>query len=385
MSFMRGQALSICTVLLKYNSPANFSHFAAFAQKAQVDGHHISYILSEGYKWVVDDFKDSIEVDYLGRSADVKTMMIDFLKFHTTDRVRIRNILQERSPDILFLGDLHPAHSEVVNAARKTGCRNIWWWVHEPYRENKKKYGWWRQHYYAFAESFQPRLLKKVDLVVLSSQKALSSFTTRYPWFEGKVVQVPLIFPDYYEASLDVDPQYVTFVGNAYPAKGVDIFFKLVEYAANKRPDIEFQIVTATHIRHYLTSLSASAQKRLKVINRERISDAELGRAVRQSLVILTPYRQSTQSGVVPVAFMHGTPVISTNVGGMPELVQPRKTGILLSLNAPLNDWLKSIDAIKASRQSLGRTCRRYYEKHYSPDNWLKIFPKLFHNVKRSD
>lgn len=379
---MRKKKLSISALLLKYNSPANFSHLVTFGQKAEMEGHDVSYILSEGYRWVVDEFEENIDVVFLGKSADARTMISDTLKFCTIDRGRIRNILEKKSPDLLFFGDLHPAYPALARVARQTGCRQIWWWLHEPCRKGRKQAGWWRHYYYAFSEYFQLQLLNKVDLAMLSSQKALDIFAEHYPWFYGKVVQAPLVFPDYFESSLSIAPKYATFVGNAYPAKGVDIFFKLVEYASNNRPDIEFQIVTASRIQHYLTGLSAHAQKRLKIINRDRISDRELGKALRQSLVVLTPYRSSTQSGVVPAAFMHGIPVISTKVGAMAESVRPGETGILLPVNAPHNDWLKSFDEVKANRETLSKNCRQWYENHYSPANWLKVFPDLFNGLE---
>ncbi len=50
---------------------------------------------------------------------------------------------------------------------------------------------------------------------------------------------------------------------------------------------------------------------------------------VRADVVVL-PYRSATGSGVVPIAYHYGKPVIATKVGGLPEVVVNGKTGVLL-------------------------------------------------------
>lgn len=49
----------------------------------------------------------------------------------------------------------------------------------------------------------------------------------------------------------------------------------------------------------------------------------------RASVVVL-PYIEATQSGIVPVAYAHSKPVVATNVGGLPSQVEDGHTGFLV-------------------------------------------------------
>ncbi len=51
--------------------------------------------------------------------------------------------------------------------------------------------------------------------------------------------------------------------------------------------------------------------------------------------VVVLPYRSATQSGIVPVCYHYEKPVIATTVGGLPEVVTPGQTGMLVPPEDP--------------------------------------------------
>ena len=52
--------------------------------------------------------------------------------------------------------------------------------------------------------------------------------------------------------------------------------------------------------------------------------------------VVVLPYLSATQSAVVQLAYAHGIPVIVSRVGGLPDVVRPGETGLLVPPNDPV-------------------------------------------------
>lgn len=51
--------------------------------------------------------------------------------------------------------------------------------------------------------------------------------------------------------------------------------------------------------------------------------------------MVVLPYESATQSGIVQIAYGFEKPVIVTNVGGLPEVVEHKKTGFIVEPNNP--------------------------------------------------
>ncbi|MBW9223588.1 glycosyltransferase family 4 protein [Methanothermococcus sp. SCGC AD-155-E23] len=80
--------------------------------------------------------------------------------------------------------------------------------------------------------------------------------------------------------------------------------------------------------------------KRLKIENNVKvidryIPDEEVGVYFSAADVVVLPYISATQSGVVQIAYALNKPVITTNVGGLPDVVENNKTGFILEAKNP--------------------------------------------------
>jgi glycosyltransferase involved in cell wall biosynthesis len=90
--------------------------------------------------------------------------------------------------------------------------------------------------------------------------------------------------------------------------------------------------------------------ERVRVLDRY-VPDEEVGDLVAAADCVVLPYRSATQSGVVLVAYAGGCPVISTAVGGLPEVVDDGVTGYLV----PPEDPAALADAIVKFYERGGR------------------------------
>jgi len=80
----------------------------------------------------------------------------------------------------------------------------------------------------------------------------------------------------------------------------------------------------------YVDSITAhDLNDRVAVVD-QYIPNEKVAMYFRAANVVALPYVSATQSGIVQIAFGFGTPVITTNVGGLPEAVDDGETGFIV-------------------------------------------------------
>jgi len=91
--------------------------------------------------------------------------------------------------------------------------------------------------------------------------------------------------------------------------------------------------------------------------------------------IVVLPYNQISQSGVLFSAIAHGKPVLVTSVGGMPEVVQQLKAGWIVPPEDPCALASALIDALKnvTLLREIGLRAKVSLEKVY---DWTKISEK---------
>jgi glycosyltransferase involved in cell wall biosynthesis len=137
-------------------------------------------------------------------------------------------------------------------------------------------------------------------------------------------------------ADLPTDRPLLLFCGFVRPYKGLDILLEaLVQVVAQQPVHLlvagEFWDDEATY-RQQISRLNLDEHV---TIDNRYIPDEELSAYLQATDVVVLPYRTATQSAVVQLAFGHGRPVITTNVGGLAEVVDDGRTGLVVPPDDP--------------------------------------------------
>jgi glycosyltransferase involved in cell wall biosynthesis len=147
----------------------------------------------------------------------------------------------------------------------------------------------------------------------------------------------------------------------------------MVRYSNDNNLGLKFLLIS----RSKIGDAKYFREKNLRVFFKERISDEDFGELIRRSFSVLTPYRRETQSSVILVSYMYGTPVVSSDVGGLPEFVFHKKTGYLLDLDAKVEDWIEGINYVRKNFPTLSKNCRKFFVRNFSGKNWHKYLGDL--------
>jgi len=131
------------------------------------------------------------------------------------------------------------------------------------------------------------------------------------------------------------DEHVALFFGYIRKYKGLHI---LLDAAKEVLKKIGFKLIVAGEFyeneegyRKQIQELSL--QENVKVVN-DYIPNNEVTKYFSAADVVVLPYIDATQSGIVQIAYNFNKPVITTNVGGLAEVVDDGKTGLVVSPNS---------------------------------------------------
>jgi glycosyltransferase involved in cell wall biosynthesis len=85
----------------------------------------------------------------------------------------------------------------------------------------------------------------------------------------------------------------------------------------------------------YLALIADLGLEANTIVVDQYISNEEVSLYFCSADVVILPYVDATQSGIVQIAYGLGVPVITTRVGGLPEAVEDGKTGLLVEKESP--------------------------------------------------
>jgi glycosyltransferase involved in cell wall biosynthesis len=107
------------------------------------------------------------------------------------------------------------------------------------------------------------------------------------------------------------------------------------------------------------------------------IPDAEIATYFAAADVVLAPYRIEAQSGVALTAFHFARPVIATSVGGLPEIIEEGRNGMLVPPEDPAA-LARAVDAFftRNDREAMERHAAEA-ARRYSWEEYARLFRQL--------
>lgn len=184
--------------------------------------------------------------------------------------------------------------------------------------------------------------LRNVDKVLLPSNYAIERYYKNDIKYNGVYYYFPLIFDDEFSSTIDQllinQKRFFSFIGTAVSHHGfqdyLDFIKNIYKQGLDKKYSLYFEIATRTDLTELIsndeTIKKMIRDNSLTITHGRPLSNEEINLAYKRSFCVWLGYDYVTQSGVLPKAYMFGTPVLATKIGSFPEFLVDGKEGYFI-------------------------------------------------------
>lgn len=120
------------------------------------------------------------------------------------------------------------------------------------------------------------------------------------------------------------------FFGRISEYKGIGVLLEAFKLIKKEISDASLIVVGSGDISKYEELIRETDG--IRIVNKW-IADEDVEKYFTQADILVVPYIDASQSGVILTGYGFSMPVIATNIGGLPEQVINNKTGILVEPN----------------------------------------------------
>ncbi len=177
------------------------------------------------------------------------------------------------------------------------------------------------------------------------------------------------IYLRFRQNNVEQEDHSVLFFGRIYEYKGLRYLIEAEPLITDKVPEAKIVIAgMGEDLRKYLRMM---VHREKFIIHNCVISSEKVAELFQRASVVVVPYIEASQSGIVPLAYAFKKPVVVTNVGSIPEVVEDGKTGYIVPPRDPEKLAEAIIDLLmdREKRKEMGGNGYRKTEEELSWDN----------------
>lgn len=313
--------------------------------------------------------------DYLDLS---KVFVINSLNSSVKTRANIRLTLQVYSfvkklnPDVIHLLSPLDTTSTILYRFRKKLVLTM----HDPFPHTGESSG--RRTF------FRNLAMKLVPKFVLLNERQKKQFKKVYHIKESQILINKIGRFDYLDIfKTGLTPSVVEtalfshnvlFFGRISPYKGIEYLCQAMMKVKEQVPNATLTIAGGGKM--YFDITAYQNLKWVKIIN-HYVGMEELADMLKDCAISVCPYTDATQSGVIMTSYSLCKPVVASNVGGLGEMVDDGKTGLLVPPK-DVDDLADAIIVLLKDDALRGNMERRIREDYFVGEKSWKVIAEKY-------
>ena len=271
-------------------------------------------------EWIEQE-KHGVRILYL-ETGNTRTFIMNSLKFMAKGKRQVRSFFNNESIDVCIQTLVHPW---MFMLSQWISPRHLMAVIHDPVPHTGEKLVniLISKIMYRFTPEIIVMTKSFIPLVEqLYQKKRKSIYYMRHGIYDSyrKYVQIPEM------EKVSFGAYNLLFFGRIEEYKGLDILLDAYGELSDSDMDVTLTIAGNGDISPYRQRINSL--RKVNLINRY-IRDEEIGALFSiENAILVVPYKDATQSGVIPIAIDFNVPVIASGTGGLVEQLDDGNIGM---------------------------------------------------------
>lgn len=238
---------------------------------------------------------------------------------------------------------------------------------------------WIKKKVFAFAKQL---LLRKFNNFLTYSKNQQEILCKLKPNAKVYMIHMPLKDFGNVPKSLNQEKMSFLFFGNIHPYKGLTRLLVAINKLAKTSSNFEF--IIAGRCDDWDKTYAKLINSNVVKLHIRHIENYEIASLFSKVHFLVLPYLNSTQSGVIQIAYNYNVPVIASNLSSFTEFIKDGVSGFLFDTQND-EDLLRILDkCIGLSNEeyvNIQISLKEYIKDNYSQKSILDSFSKMIFDI----
>lgn len=320
------------------------------------------------------DCLPKVKMIYLPGYSNLCSFLVQTILFRLFGRRKLKKELLCQKIDVCYLPMETPWGGLIAKEFEESKIITT---VHDPIPHSTSKNNYLLTRFQHF---FLPDPITISDDIVVLSDCFVKTVSERFHFPAKNIHVIPHgdfnVYFDLFRGGIHQFPKgkfHFLFFGRIDAYKGLHTLALAYQKLASKRSDVSLSVVGKGDFSNY--NLDFASSPNFELINRW-IPDSEVASFFHgENTIVVLPYTDATQSGVIPIAAYAGCPVIATRTGG---LIEQTNNGETAELCEPGNsdDLFRAMELL-CNDDGLRRKIILNGKNNLARNNWDSLAQKL--------